>query len=114
MKIGESEKGNGKSERERERERERNLPSPGGCNLLPSSLPSTSASSSPNLLIPREEGGRDELKRKRSEGRCALRADAEEEAQSSETEDVDLVFLSDARALIFFPPLPSLTWHRMT
>ena len=58
-----------------ERERERNLPSPGGCNLLPSSLPSTSALSSPNLLIPREEGGRDELKRKRSEGRCAVRAD---------------------------------------
>ena len=43
-----------------------------------------------------------------------MRADAEEEAQSSETEDVDLVFLSDARALIFFSPLPSLTWHRMT
>ena len=62
-------------DRERERERERNLPSLGGCNLLPSSLLSTSASSSPNLLIPREEGGRDELKRKRSKGRYAVRAD---------------------------------------
>ena len=34
-----------------------------------------------------------------------MRADAEEEAQSSETEDVDLVFLSDARAVIFFSPI---------